>query len=65
MGRALDAVNAWDAEGFFEHCGYRTLTQLLRRRCNFVGDILFLIRRALLPLAKHDDPRPMVMRTVP
>jgi hypothetical protein len=24
MGRALDAVSARDARGFFEHCGYRT-----------------------------------------
>jgi transposase len=27
IGGALDAVSARDAEGFFEHCGYRTLTQ--------------------------------------
>ena len=27
IGRALDAVSARDAEGFFEHCSYRTLTQ--------------------------------------
>ena len=29
MGRALDAVTARDARGFFEHCGYRTSAQLL------------------------------------
>jgi len=29
MGRALDAVSASDVRGFFEHCGYRTLDQLL------------------------------------
>ena len=29
MGRALDAVTARDAWGFFEHCGYRTPAQLL------------------------------------
>jgi transposase len=29
IGRALDAVSARDAEGFFEHCGYRTLPQRL------------------------------------
>ena len=29
MGRALDAVRAQDAETFFEHCAYRTLTQRL------------------------------------
>ena len=29
MGRALDAVPARDAWGFFEHCGYRTPAQLL------------------------------------
>ena len=29
MGRALDAVTARDARGFFEHCGYRTPAQLL------------------------------------
>jgi transposase len=29
IGRALDAVSARDAENFFEHCGYRTLTQRL------------------------------------
>jgi len=28
MGRALDAVSARDARGFFEHCGYRTSGQL-------------------------------------
>ena len=27
IGRALEVVSAWDAESFFEHCGYRTLTQ--------------------------------------
>lgn len=29
MGRALDAVTASDAQGFFEHRGYRPLAQLL------------------------------------
>jgi transposase len=29
MGRALDAVTARDACGFFGHCGYRTIDQLL------------------------------------
>jgi transposase len=29
IGKALDALSARDAEGFFEHCGYRTLTQQL------------------------------------
>jgi transposase len=29
IGRALNAVSARDAEGFFEHCGYRTLMQRL------------------------------------
>lgn len=29
MGRALDAVSARDVRGFFEHCGYRTVDQLL------------------------------------
>jgi transposase len=29
ISKALDAVSARDAEGFFEHCGYRTLTQQL------------------------------------
>ena len=29
MGRALDAVTASDARGFFGHCGYRTMDQLL------------------------------------
>jgi transposase len=29
MGRALDAVTARDARGFFKHCGYRTPAQLL------------------------------------
>ena len=28
MGKALDAVSATDARGFFEHCGYRALGQL-------------------------------------
>jgi transposase len=28
MGKALDAVNATDARGFFEHCGYRASGQL-------------------------------------
>ncbi len=29
MGRALSAVTARDTRGFFDHCGYRTLGQLL------------------------------------
>jgi transposase len=29
MGRALDALTAQDAQGFFEHCGYRTSAQPL------------------------------------
>ncbi len=29
MGRALDAVTANDARGFFGHCGYRAVDQLL------------------------------------
>lgn len=29
MGRALDAVSAQDARGFFEHCGYRQMGQPL------------------------------------
>jgi len=29
MGRALDAVTAGDAWGFFEHRGYRVAAQLL------------------------------------
>ncbi len=29
MGRALGAVTATDASGFFGHCGYRTTAQLL------------------------------------
>ena len=29
MGRALDAVTASDARGFFEYCGYRATAQLL------------------------------------
>jgi transposase len=29
MGRALDAVSARDARGFFGHCGYRSVSQLL------------------------------------
>lgn len=29
LGWALDAVTARDAEGFFEHCGYRQVGQLL------------------------------------
>jgi transposase len=28
MGRALEAVTATDASGFFRHCGYRTTAQL-------------------------------------
>ena len=27
MGKALDAVTARDARGFFEHCGYRASAQ--------------------------------------
>jgi transposase len=29
MGRAMDAVSAEDARGFFVHCGYRTPAQQL------------------------------------
>jgi hypothetical protein len=29
MGRALDAVTAGDARGFFEHRGYRVVGQVL------------------------------------
>jgi transposase len=29
MGRALDAVSAQDARGFFGHCGYRSVDQPL------------------------------------
>ncbi|HZB81424.1 MAG TPA: hypothetical protein VE288_01085 [Rubrobacteraceae bacterium] len=29
MGRALDAISTRDASGFFLHCGYRHLAQLL------------------------------------
>jgi hypothetical protein len=29
MGIAISAVGAHDAPGFFEHCGYRLLVQLL------------------------------------
>ncbi len=29
MGRALDAITARDASGFFRHCGYRAPAQLL------------------------------------
>ncbi len=29
MGAAISAVTAWDARGFFEHCGYRRVGQLL------------------------------------
>jgi transposase len=29
MGAAISAVTAWDARGFFEHCGYATLVQSL------------------------------------
>ena len=25
IGKALDAVGAWDASGFFAHCGYGRL----------------------------------------
>jgi hypothetical protein len=31
IGRTLEAVSAWDAESFFEHCGYRALTQQLSK----------------------------------
>jgi transposase len=27
IGRAISAVSAWDARGFFEHCGYRAMVQ--------------------------------------
>jgi hypothetical protein len=27
IGKALDAVGAWDARGFFTHCGYGGLEQ--------------------------------------
>jgi transposase len=27
MGKALDAVTAGEARGFFEHCGYRAVVQ--------------------------------------
>lgn len=29
MGAAISAVTAWDARGFFEHCGHRLAGQLL------------------------------------
>ena len=29
MGVASSASSAWDASGFFGHCGYRTAAQLL------------------------------------
>jgi len=29
MGRALDAVTSGDARGFFSHCGYRPMDQLI------------------------------------
>jgi len=29
MGVTLSAISAWDASGFFGHCGYRTAAQLL------------------------------------
>jgi transposase len=29
MGKALEAVTAQDAQGFFGHCGYRSMGQLL------------------------------------
>ncbi len=29
MGALISAVMAWDARGFFEHCGYRRVDQLL------------------------------------
>ncbi len=28
IGRAISAVSAQDARGFFEHCGYRAMVQL-------------------------------------
>src|ERR671917_2946088 len=31
MGRALDAVTARDARGFFRHCGYHSTAQSLRQ----------------------------------
>jgi hypothetical protein len=27
MGRAISALSAEDARGFFEHCGYRAMVQ--------------------------------------
>jgi len=29
MGRALSALTARDVRGFFDHCGYRSMDQLL------------------------------------
>ena len=29
MGRALDAITSQEAKGFFQHCGYRVMGQLL------------------------------------
>jgi hypothetical protein len=29
MGKALEAVTAQDARGYFDHCGYRSMGQLL------------------------------------
>ena len=29
MGKVFDAVGAWDARGFFTHCGYSGLEQQL------------------------------------
>jgi transposase len=29
LGEAISAVTVWDARGFFEHCGYRRVGQLL------------------------------------
>ena len=29
LGAAISAISAQDASGFFEHCGYRALVQLL------------------------------------
>lgn len=29
LGEAISAVTAWDARGFYEHCGYRRVGQLL------------------------------------
>ncbi len=37
MGRALEAVSARDAQGFFGHCGYRSLDQLLCQALYYIG----------------------------